>query len=221
MTLFYVFFLPVTLLLGFWQIQRGDQKSRLEAQYFETQGALPMRPDDAALLAPFTRVRLEGRYDPERYLFVDNQTRGGRVGYTIVSIFESRDGRTYVVNRGWLPGGPDRSVLPDVVTPAGDVVVTGTVWKETGLTWRVGSDDWDGHWPARIQYVDFEHLRTSVGDLVPAEIRLEPGAVGAFDAAWTAPDFAPQRHYGYALQWFLLAAVLTVLYVHFGLRRAR
>lgn len=32
---------------------------------------------------------------------------------------------------------------------------------------------------------------------------------------------SPQRHYGYAVQWFGLAAALLVLYIIAGRRRAR
>ena len=221
MTAFVFFFLPVTIALGVWQIQRGDEKTRLEAQFLASQGQLPTTHADIASLPAFTRVRLEGRYDPDRYLLLDNQTRDGRVGYAVLSLFNTDDGRAYLINRGWVPSGSDRSAWPRVATPDGRVSVTGSIWRDAGLSWAGRDENWNGSWPARIQRIDVEQFGERIAALVPVEIRLEPGTTGALETRYVAPVFGPEKHYGYAVQWFLLAAVLAALYAHFGLRRAR
>ncbi len=38
---------------------------------------------------------------------------------------------------------------------------------------------------------------------------------------WPAPDLGLQKHYGYAFQWFALAALILCLYVWFQLIRPR
>jgi cytochrome oxidase assembly protein ShyY1 len=220
MTLFYAFFLPVTVALGIWQVERGEEKTRLETQFVESQGRLPVEPVDVEALPAFARVRLEGHYDPERYLLLDNQTRNGRIGYAVISLFHDRHGPTYLINRGWIPAGAARDRLPQVDTPVGETVLTGTVWRDAGIDWSTGADNWSGAWPARIQRIDLDQIRASIAALAPVEIRIEPGAPGAFDTPPITPNFAPEMHYGYAVQWFLLAAVLTALYVRFGIRRA-
>ena len=37
--------------------------------------------------------------------------------------------------------------------------------------------------------------------------------------AWEPPDFGIERHYGYAFQWFALAATLAIFYAVTQLRR--
>src|SRR5512139_3427149 len=73
MAAFVAVFLPLTIALGFWQIARGHEKQRMEEQFLAGQGRLPVDAQAAASAAPFTRVRLRGRYDPQRYFLLDNQ----------------------------------------------------------------------------------------------------------------------------------------------------
>jgi surfeit locus 1 family protein len=57
------------------------------------------------------------------------------------------------------------------------------------------------------------------GGAEPVEIRLEAGQPGVFAAAPVDVDFAPERHRGYAVQWFGLAGVLLTGYLIFGFSR--
>ncbi|MBF3306266.1 hypothetical protein HKW73_33805, partial [Pseudomonas aeruginosa] len=52
------------------------------------------------------------------------------------------------------------------------------------------------------------------------EIRLEPGDA-SFDTDWPLVSMPPERHTGYAVQWFALATALLALYLYLGVRRAR
>jgi cytochrome oxidase assembly protein ShyY1 len=220
MTLFVVFFLPLTLGLGAWQLSRAAEKEALAARFFAAQGMLPVVADGGATeLPPYTRVRLAGRYEADRYFLLDNRTRAGRVGYDVIALFRGRDGRVYFVNRGWVAAPAHRDELPLVTTPAEEVSVTGSIWHELGL--RVGRDEDESTaaWPVRVQRFDPRLAIERVPDAVPVEIRLDPGMPGALEARYEAPRFQPERHRGYALQWFGLATALVLLYVHFGLRR--
>jgi surfeit locus 1 family protein len=56
---------------------------------------------------------------------------------------------------------------------------------------------------------------------LPREVRLEPGQPGLLTAVSIRTRFDSQRHSGYAVQWFALAAALVVAYVIFGFKRHR
>jgi len=56
--------------------------------------------------------------------------------------------------------------------------------------------------------------------VIDAEVRLEGGQPGVFEPAPLDMTFAPERHQGYAVQWFGLAVVLAVGYAIFGFRRS-
>jgi surfeit locus 1 family protein len=220
MTLFFLFFLPLTLALGAWQLARAAEKEQLALRFFEGQAGSPVVASDAlVLLPPYTRVRLRGHFDPERYFLLDNRTRAGRVGYEVIGVFHGDDSRNYLIDRGWVAAPPRREELPRVTVPGGNVEIIGAVALETGHR-GAAEEGSAGRWPERIQWLNPLVLGASV-DAVPRVIRLEPGAPGALALQDEAPEFRADRHYGYAVQWLGLAVALTALYVYYGLRRAR
>jgi surfeit locus 1 family protein len=49
---------------------------------------------------------------------------------------------------------------------------------------------------------------------------LDAGAPDGFEREWRpAMRFGPERHLGYAIQWFALALALTVIFVALSLQR--
>jgi surfeit locus 1 family protein len=221
MTLFVLVMLPVAVSLGFWQLDRAAEKRALETRYYERQGGLPIdRPVRPGALA-FARVRLSGRYLPGLDYLVDNRVRDGRPGYWVVSVFAADDDRRWLVNRGWLAAPPQRSVLPVVPTPDGPVTLVGIIWPNTGLPPLLAADPWPDAWPRRVQRLDVARMAAADPGIVPVEVRLEAGQAGVFAAAPLHLDVLPERHQGYAVQWFALAGVLLIGYVIFGLTGGR
>ena len=52
----------------------------------------------------------------------------------------------------------------------------------------------------------------SVGkSLAPGILKLDEASPGAFRTGWQAVNMMPERHTGYALQWFGLALALAIL----------
>jgi cytochrome oxidase assembly protein ShyY1 len=56
--------------------------------------------------------------------------------------------------------------------------------------------------------------------VVSQEIRLEAGQPGVFDPAPTELNMPAAKHTGYAVQWFGLAAALSIGFVIFGFRKS-
>jgi surfeit locus 1 family protein len=52
------------------------------------------------------------------------------------------------------------------------------------------------------------------------EVRLEPGPA-AYQAEWPLVAMGPEKHTGYAVQWFALAAALFGLYLYLGIHNSR
>ena len=94
MTLFAGLLLPVVVSLGMWQLSRAEEKRRFENAYLDRIGALAAPP--GAELVAFQRLRLSGEFEQGRDFLLDNQTRNGEIGYGVISVFRSDDGR------GWL-----------------------------------------------------------------------------------------------------------------------
>ncbi len=220
MTAFVAILLPVTIALGFWQLERAAQKERLELDYLASQAGLPEDLANLDLSAPLQRLRLEGEYEPQHFL-IDNQTRAGRVGYRVVTPFRVADGRRFLIDRGWTEAPPNRADLPEVATPVGKQRIIGTLWHDQGMTPLWGDDPWEQGWPKRIQRLDVDRAAVVVEQAVAVEVRLEGGQPGSLVATPSTPVISAGTHYGYAVQWFGLAAALAVLFVFFGVRQGR
>lgn len=220
MSLAVLLLLPVLIGLGVWQLQRGAEKRAYETRYYERLGAPPTAFPANPSEADFLRVRLVGRYQPGHDFLVDNRIRDGRPGYWVVSRFEAEDGRVYLINRGWLAAADGRDRLPPVPTPRETVTLVGVVWPDLGLPPLLEADRWADGWPKRVQRLDVARMAADQPRIVPREIRLEPGQPGAFAAAPLYADFRPERHQGYAAQWFGLALVLAGAFLVYGFRRS-
>jgi surfeit locus 1 family protein len=219
MTAFVAVMLPLVVTLGFWQLQRGEEKRGYETRYYDRVGMLPTAPPAELEDAAFLRFRLHGSYLAGRTYLVDNRVRDGRPGYWVVTPLVAADGRRWLVNRGFVAAPALRAELPEIITPQGPVTLVGVVWPDTGQLPLLADDPWASSWPRRIQRLDVPRL-AAVENAEPVEVRLEPGAPGVYAAAPVDADFAPERHDGYAVQWFALGAALVICYLLFGLRRS-
>jgi len=211
--------------LGTWQLHRAEEKqaalAHMQQRGAEPPVALPDRLADPVAWR-YRPVEVQGRYDPAFQILLDNQVLDGRVGYRVLTPLR-RPGRAeaVLVDRGWVPASADRSVLPQVSVDGGLRYVRGTLYVPYGEGFRLGdvSDEAVG-WPRRVQYLDFDAFsRMLPYPVAPYLVRLDPAAADGFERRWPTTPFSPDRHLGYAVQWFALAAAVLVLYLGYHLRR--
>ena len=220
MTLFTLFFLPVLLSLGKWQLDRASFKQDLEFEYLASMVSLPADLNDFdektfGELKNFTKIRAEGRYIDQLF-YLDNQTTNGQVGYWVFQPFlTNRSQKNFIVNRGFVPAPMLRGHLPRVETPAGAQMIEATVWPYTGLPPILGEDNWGNEWPKRIQSKDLMRMG-EISNSYAQELRIEATAPGALQSLPNLEQFDDSKHLGYALTWFGLAATLCVSFMIFG-----
>jgi surfeit locus 1 family protein len=214
------------LALGFWQLDRARQKAELQAAFAEQFQQPPaslveVNPSDPA--SRYRRVIANGRYDSEHQLLLDNQVRDGQPGYHVLTPLRLDNGSAILINRGWLPLGASRRELPRVSVTAEPVTVGGWLSQPANPGLRLGDASGnDLKWPRVIPHVDYQRLAIVLGySLQPAVILLEPGASAGYGRDWQPRfgGYGPERHQGYATQWFALAATLLVLYLATNTRR--
>lgn len=214
--------LPLLVGLGAWQLARAEEKRVLLAADARQQ-ALPPQPLEQVLqgAAPGgSRVRLEGRFDADHALLLDNRTRDGRPGVELLQPFHDAASQRWVlVNRGWLPW-TDRRVPVAFDTPPGPQALTVDLYRPPGQVLELRQVAGEG-WPRLVNRVDAPALWAALGrDGVPLEARLE-GGPAAYRVGWPTVSLSPETHVGYAVQWFAMAAALLALYCYLGIRRAR
>jgi surfeit locus 1 family protein len=226
-TLFTAVLVPLMIGLGFWQLQRAEEKAAL-AMAFEERQEQPPTPLSALWDKPgeslaYTPVRLSGQFVPDAYFLLDNQMRGGQFGYEVLGVLRlsGTDGGTegsVLVNRGWIAGDAARQSLPVVPAVEGPVDITGYVYVAPGAPYLLAEQHLDAAWPKRIQAVEMEKLAPAMaalqaGKVFPYPVRIAAGARGALAADWQIVNMSPQKHQAYAVQWFTMAAVLMVFYL--------
>lgn len=207
--------------LGFWQLQRMHAKqAMLDAQGPAAAQALPLAQ---ALAAPGA---LHGVADHGRFLpgvvLLDNQTRHGRAGVKIYRPFQSDGGSVLLVDLGWRALPPDRT-LPQLPAPPSPVAVRGLLAPPPAAGLALGPalspTGEAGRWLASRLPADGLARALRLAALPDRVLRLDP-ALPFGDERDLDPlpnTLPPQRHLGYAVQWFGLA--LTVLVVALVLER--
>ncbi|MBI2381759.1 MAG: SURF1 family protein [Gammaproteobacteria bacterium] len=217
--------LPFLLSLGHWQLSRGSEKAARQLAY-EARGR--EQPVDAEALAGLLRagedirfraVSLVGHYADGAQLLLDNQPHEGRPGYHVLTVFVTQ-GRRILVDRGWVPAHPDRRQLPAVAAVPGELVLRGRV-AVPEPAFRLGNALIEGERsPWRVQALDLPALRGILGEgLQDYVVQLDRGEAHGYLRDWRPAGLNPERHFGYAVQWFALGSLLSILYFVLNFRR--
>lgn len=217
--------LPLLLALGFWQLDRAEQKrdwlARQEAALQQDAVNLNAIQPDYQSVAHH-RAQAGGRYDAAHQILLDNQVRDRQQGYLVLTPLRlAGTEQAILVDRGWMPASLDRSQLPDIALTALDASVQGIIDQGPSAGLKLGPAASDTSWPQRLQYLDFELLAQQLPyPLLPYVLRLDPDQPQGYRRDWQpVTEMAPATHIGYAVQWFGLALALVVIYIVVNTRR--
>jgi surfeit locus 1 family protein len=218
--------LALLISLGRWQLRRADEQQRLFDGFAAGTDASLAVAAGTPPLPRYQHVEARGRYDTSHQVLIDNMVSDdGRAGYYVITPFALRGGGWLLVNRGWIPAAASRAVLPDVPVPEDERTLHGRIDKLPSAGLHMGHPEpLVAPFPVRATFptrLDLEGLLhepdlTSAGDVV----LLDGTEPDGYLRRWKPPGFAPMRHLAYAVQWFGLAATLTVIYVATNLKRA-
>ena len=216
LSLLVMLLLPLLIGLGFWQLSRYEQKLELEQLLEDRLVMSPLPYSDVKRFSDpaYLPVSIKGRFDPDHYFFRDNQVHNGQVGYELIIPFIMNDGQSLLINRGWLVS-ESRDTLPEVVTPKGEVELTGTLYRPLGKAFMLGEDIWTESWPKRIQALDFAKMETALNLKIPSMLLVlseqQPGVLLVRPMTMKTTS---SKHLGYSFQWFTMALVLFGLYLY-------
>ncbi|MHB1527917.1 MAG: SURF1 family protein [Acidiferrobacteraceae bacterium] len=203
--------------LGFWQLHRAHQAQAQRDAYQARIKQTPMAPGrglwDPAKLR-FRRVVVSGRYDPRHQILLDNQFSGANVGYDVLTPLHLAHSRFRVlVNRGWIPFNGDRAHPPLAAPLKGRQHVVGLV-SVPGRYFRLGRPRPPRPWHPIWEYLDLKLYRRAVPFPVePVVILLSPRNAGGYVRHWPPAGTKVAMYEGYAIQWFLFALIVVVIYV--------
>ena len=217
--------LPLLIYLGLWQLQRADEKRALMAQ--ATAGkhsTLALTAATASQLSRYQQVQTQGRFDTAHQVLLDNMpSKEGHPGYRVLTPLRLADQSIVLVDRGWLPLGSNRQQLPQLTVDEQPRTLTGMldVLPQPGVRAGTAGVTPDS-WPQVLNYPRYAELQQLYGPQLQARvILLDAAAPDGFERVWQINvGFGPERHLGYAVQWFALAAAVLIIYVVVNLKRA-
>lgn len=210
--------------LGFWQMRRAHAKEFLLERLAQRTQLAPVTLDQllshGSDLADYP-LQVTGRFLEQYSLLLDNRSHNGIAGYQVLTAFLT-EGRILLVNRGWIARGPSRDVFPEIPAVAAQPTSDGTLQRVSGVTHQpspnyfvLKEDDYTKvSWPYLIQKIDLEKSSLLFDyPVLPFVLRLQPDQSSGFVREWHNNIMGPEKHYGYALQWFSLAFALVVIYL--------
>lgn len=218
--------LPALLSLALWQYGRAEIKQEQQESFSQqdSRKAQVLQRDLADSTAPefYRRVFVRGRF-ADRHLLLDNRTYRGRAGYEVYSLFlAEEDAICILVNRGWVPADANRQTLPATAISGLPTVIRGLLAAPPRPGLLLGDTGYrEFLWPTVVQWLDVASLAELTDlPLFPMVLLLDKDNPGGFVREWRAySGISPERHRGYALQWFSLALAVAVIYVVVNLKR--
>jgi surfeit locus 1 family protein len=207
--------------LGSWQLgRRHEKQAMIDAFARGAESSTVLDDGTVDDLPRYQHVTVNGRYDPARQVLLDNMpsSRTGRPGYRVLTpLVRDRTERLLLVDRGWVPLGASRADLPDVAVLAEARQIGGRLDQLPVPGVRVGDAGVPGdtHWPRVLNFPEQLDLERALGTTVePRILLLDAAEPDGFEREWRpALSVGPERHLGYAVQWFALAVVLLVIFV--------
>ncbi|WP_293230328.1 SURF1 family protein [Paludibacterium sp.] len=186
----------LTFGLAVWQWQRGADKARLIARFAAHADRVATLPAAMAALPDMRRVRIGGQPLGAALLLENSLLDDGRAGVRVLQPYRLTDGRAVLVDRGWLADGA-------VAAPPRALDGAEGRWMPSPRRFTLPGAALAA--AGRLDAIDWPALRRALG------VPLHDGVVVLAQAPaplvpWPAlPDIAPERHYGYALQWLLMS----------------
>ncbi len=207
--------------LGNWQTRRAEEKLALQQRVdAHAQGPVLSLPAARVSAADYVnnRVAVRGEFAPRHMVFVDNRVLRGVPGYHVVTPLRIRGGDRYVlVNRGWITAGPTRDRLPEILTPAGDVVVEGLAVVPPERVYELAEETGPG---PRVQHLVLARMAKRTGlELQPIVVQQTSDAPDGLVRAWERPDSGANTHRAYAVQWYAMGVVVIAIYFGLNLKR--
>jgi surfeit locus 1 family protein len=217
---FFVLF-PFLLSLGFWQMERAGDKQALLERRADSEATAPVdlnRVDRLGEQDRYRPARVSGRYDAGQQWLLDNRILHGQPGYHVFTPFrlEGESAPSLLVNRGWVAVGASREYLPRLPVPAGAVELSGRLDTPASVGLVIGEVPLESvEERVLVQSLDIAALARARGlDLLSFALVLDEGGPGALQYDWSpVPPMGPEKHLGYAVQWFGLAVALLIIFI--------
>ena len=216
------------ILLGFWQLDRANEKNSKNSNYTLRQAdnsidlnkELSIENEETLL---WRRTIVNGSFLNKKSIILDNQILNKIAGFNILTPFQIKDSQYIVlINRGWQPNLTRRDLIPNIQSIEGDVVIKGHIAKFPTSGISLGQENIEtlNSSVFRMQKLEIDELRHFLTfNLLPYMIYLDPLIDKGNYSTFKLPAPGSEKNYGYAFQWFAFAFTLLIIFIKIGVRR--
>lgn len=197
--------------LGFWQMNRLDQKRTFNATVTE-RTQVPTIPIQDALAESSDVNNLEwrivtatGRYLPDQEVTIINRSLDAIAGYSPLTPLELQDGTVVFVNRGFV-------LLNQQIPPMNDAEITVLGFlRKTQTRGTLGAIDSTDPSTTEFHRVDLElisqRIENTSQSMYVQLIEQSPALLSEWPAPAVLPDLDEGPHFSYAMQWWFFSLV--------------
>lgn len=225
--------IPLLLSLGFWQLDRADEKKVIDTEIKTAIAQQPINLNAETLKditqSAYRKITVSGNYDANNQLLLDNRTHQGKPGYHVLSPFHF-DGinakQAVLINRGWIGYQGTRDAIPDIAIDntkqniSGSIKMIGEAIVLSGDKQQNSSNKLTPHNYHLIQSIQLEDLESQLGyKLLPIVIELGKNEKNGFTRDWQPYYGSVDKHNAYALQWFAMALVVLFLFIKLNIKK--
>jgi surfeit locus 1 family protein len=214
----------IAVALGQWQMHRAAYKEAIEVKLTARGLEKPVAMDSTQVKADdveYRRIVVSGEFAHDWPIYLENRPYNGVAGFYLLMPLKIAESNSYVlIARGWLPRDPaDRSKLPVITTPPGIVRIEGIARRNPGHLMQLGHGN-AVRPNAILQNVEIADIAVaSKWTMQPILIEQSNDLHDGLVRNWPRPSSGIEKHYGYAIQWYGLAATAFIFFVVTGFRR--
>ncbi len=216
------------IVLGFWQIDRADQKNVLNSNYTDRQQEAIIVLDknnviDEKSSLLWRKVEFEGSFINKQNIILDNQIFNQIAGFNIITPFKIRGSDSLVlINRGWHPNLKNRETLPIINEISDERILQGHIasFPVSGIKLGKNNIETLNSQIFRFQRLDAAELNYFFSaKIMPYMIYLDPIIDKELYGNFKLPAPDSQKNYGYAFQWFAFAITLLIIFIRLSMKR--
>ena len=213
--IFAIIFVPITISLGIWQIERADEKKLIIANYDKLLVSAPVELQKNQTLDNWQPVETTGIYQ-DLVVYEDNAINSGKAGFKVYHLFQNSDGTLVFIHRGFVERNLIKNNLRVTDTPVGKRAIKGTTLFKQNNTFIKNVEESDSRiiqeFSASVLIEKFPILKDRY--LHPFLLNLDIRDADKYQSIEKPVNMSASKHIGYAIQWFGLCAALIILTIY-------
>ena len=213
--IFAIIFVPITISLGLWQIERANEKKVIISNYDKLLVSTPIALQKEQPLENWQPIETDGAYQ-DLVIYEDNAINSGKAGFKVYHLFQNGDGTFMFVHRGFIERNLIKNNLPRIDTPLRKKNIKGTALFKQNNTFVKNIEESDiriiQEFNTSVLIERFPILKDRY--LHPFLFNLDVRDADKFQPIEKPVNMTASKHIGYAIQWFGLCAALIILTIY-------